>query len=506
MATSGMCSSFSELDDLTSVRRYPSFCFSSTSIATKVSSAMNGASKTAGAPASSASCVAATRPAPAWCGRSISTPPGYRARASSPPWRPWSNRSWSTLSGWSSSASGSCTSHHSFLWHWRPDVKRDLERRYGTVVKVAQPTPPKLGREHSPPTSSPFESPHPLISRPLGSPHPLTQDQAFGFKFQPALFLTPCPSPVRWSSTLSLSRALVLTPCPPLPAGEGERGAISERPAQQRCQVIACHIAVRNADHAIARSLEGCRARGVVRPSFTPRVRRALKLEHQPLGGAVKVNDEPMQHVFAPKLEAEDAPLPQQRPCISLSGRCRASQLARLRKLPAGRDTPEWIHKSHARAASSDHQTETPRQRACCCGMRMCSREVAQGSPSPEGSPHPPDPLSLRERGSLRYLCSGDILHRNSRRQVDREPERDKQDAARVVANDGGDGGGRAGRRALSPRAGPRGDRPGRTTAAGSRGAVPGADRRHSDTGSAARQERDLVRWSRRQRGGAARL
>src|SRR5256712_6224815 len=92
------------------------------------------------------------------------------------------------------------------------------------------------------------------------------------------------------------------------------------------------------------------------------------------------------------------------------------------------------------------------------------------------------------------------------KRRVDREPERDEQDAARVVANDGGDGRRRAGRRALSPRAGPRGDRPGRTTAAGSRGAVPGADRRHSDTGSAARQERDLVRWSRRQRGGAARL
>src|SRR5207244_5246977 len=47
------------------------------------------------------------------------------------------------VSGCSSSASGSCTSHHSFLWHWRPEVKRDLERRYGTVVKVAPPPPPK---------------------------------------------------------------------------------------------------------------------------------------------------------------------------------------------------------------------------------------------------------------------------------------------------------------------------------------------------------------------------
>src|SRR2546422_11421976 len=45
-------------------------------------------------------------------------------------------------------ALGSCTSHQSFLWHWRPEVKRDLERRYGpasgdwwfgTGVKVARP-------------------------------------------------------------------------------------------------------------------------------------------------------------------------------------------------------------------------------------------------------------------------------------------------------------------------------------------------------------------------------
>src|SRR5205823_11438491 len=74
-----------------------------------------------------------------------------RVRAASPTWRPWSNRSCSTLSGCSSSASGSCTSHQSFLWHWRPEVKRDLERRYGTVVKVAQTPPRKLGREESPP-------------------------------------------------------------------------------------------------------------------------------------------------------------------------------------------------------------------------------------------------------------------------------------------------------------------------------------------------------------------
>src|SRR2546428_608627 len=55
-------------------------------------------------------------------------------RATSPTWRPWSNRSCRTLSGCSSIASGSCTSHQSFLWHWRPEVKRDLERRYEIVL------------------------------------------------------------------------------------------------------------------------------------------------------------------------------------------------------------------------------------------------------------------------------------------------------------------------------------------------------------------------------------
>jgi hypothetical protein len=26
-----------------------------------------------------------------------------------------------------------CTSHQSFLWHWTPEVKRDLESRYGAA-------------------------------------------------------------------------------------------------------------------------------------------------------------------------------------------------------------------------------------------------------------------------------------------------------------------------------------------------------------------------------------
>ncbi len=204
--------------------------------------------------------------------------------------------------------------------------------------------------------------------------------------------LSSSSSPVRWSSPPATGREsfrvplsrVVLTPCPPLPAGEGERGAIFERPAQQRCEVVACHIAVRDADDSITCGLQDCRTRGIMRPSLTPRVRRALKLEHQPLGGAVEVNDEPVQHVLAPKLETEDAPITQQRPCISLSGRCRASQLARLRKLAAERDTPEWIHTGQTCAASSRHQN----QNIAPWSMLLRLRGGSTGLP-----------LSRRERG-----------------------------------------------------------------------------------------------------------
>src|SRR5438309_80313 len=117
-------------------------------MATKVLSTMNVASKIAGARASSAFCMAATRSAPAWCGRSMRTPPGKRCRAASPTRRPWSKRSCRTLSGCSSGALGSCTSHHSFLWHWRPEVKRDLERRggAGAMIKGSKEADPSLSR------------------------------------------------------------------------------------------------------------------------------------------------------------------------------------------------------------------------------------------------------------------------------------------------------------------------------------------------------------------------
>jgi len=55
-----------------------------------------------------------------------------------PTWAPWSKRSWSTLVGWSSTASGSCAFHQSGLWHSVPAVKRDLEW-WRALVAAKQP-------------------------------------------------------------------------------------------------------------------------------------------------------------------------------------------------------------------------------------------------------------------------------------------------------------------------------------------------------------------------------
>src|SRR2546427_735383 len=143
-------------------------------------------------------------------------------------------------------------------------MKRRRAGRSGSHRCIPPGDTPRVSRcgSRSSRESSPPRPPLPSGGPPPQPPPPTSASRP--------LFSPPCPP----------SRSLVLTPCPPLPTGEGERCAISERSAQQRCQVLACHIAVRNADHSIPRGLEGYRARGIVRPSFPPRVRRALKLEH----------------------------------------------------------------------------------------------------------------------------------------------------------------------------------------------------------------------------------
>jgi hypothetical protein len=59
---------------------------------------------------------------------------------------------------------------------------------------------------------------------------------------------------------------------------------------------------------------------------------------------AIEVHDESVQNVLAPKLEAEDAAIPEQRPRVPLGGRGVLPELAREVELPAPGGIKQRIH------------------------------------------------------------------------------------------------------------------------------------------------------------------
>ena len=141
MATSVRCISFTLVVDFTSVtQKPPSAPRSRISTATYTESARKLASYTTGAPEASAVRVASRRASYASWGRSISTPPGTCARATSPTRRPRANTASSIGSGVSSAAPGSCTRHQSCFAHWIPATTRDLERPGGRAGTMGDAT------------------------------------------------------------------------------------------------------------------------------------------------------------------------------------------------------------------------------------------------------------------------------------------------------------------------------------------------------------------------------
>ena len=74
--------------------------------------------------------------------------------------------------------------------------------------------------------------------------------------------------------------------------------------------MVAGDIAIPDADHAVAGSLQECRTSGIVGLSVAPVVRVALELYDEPLAGAVEVHDETVQDVLPAELQAKDAPIP----------------------------------------------------------------------------------------------------------------------------------------------------------------------------------------------------
>jgi len=84
---------------------------------------------------------------------------------------------------------------------------------------------------------------------------------------------------------------------------------VGEGPSQDCFEPDSRNLAVGHPDHVKAGGLEHFRASGVVGSLIRTVVRVALQLQHQPLGGAIEVDDEATQDVLAAESQAEYAAL-----------------------------------------------------------------------------------------------------------------------------------------------------------------------------------------------------
>ena len=135
-------------------------------------------------------------------------------------------------------------------------------------------------------------------------------------------------------------------------------------------------------------------------------MRVTLELQHEPLGGAVEVDDEAAEDVLATEFEAQYAAVAKQRPRVALSGSRGPSQLGRECDLLCPCNASERVH--HTMVTCSAGVVLTPLARA---GPKRCavltpvplSTDVERGT---NGGPQGidlsvPSPLSAyAERGT----------------------------------------------------------------------------------------------------------
>ena len=85
--------------------------------------------------------------------------------------------------------------------------------------------------------------------------------------------------------------------------------------------MVGRDVSVPDANHTVTGGFEEFCTGGIIGLSVARIVRVALKLQDEPPGRAVEIHDEAVQDVLATKLQAKDAPVPQQRPRVALGRR-----------------------------------------------------------------------------------------------------------------------------------------------------------------------------------------
>jgi len=149
--------------------------------------------------------------------------------------------------------------------------------------------------------------------------------------------------------------------------------------------VFSAHVLVAYSDHSIARSsqkLGTCAVIGLLSSSV---VRVSLQLDDDAFSRAVKVNDEPVKHVLPPELQAEDASVTQQRPCMTLGGSTPIAQRAGERESLRRPEATERIHRARMPMQLRVEVTRIP---------RMCRKHCPANSPFV-----PPLPKGEGDRG-----------------------------------------------------------------------------------------------------------
>ena len=91
--------------------------------------------------------------------------------------------------------------------------------------------------------------------------------------------------------------------------------------------MFSTHVLVPYSKNTIARRCQKLSTRAVINLSSWSIVHTPLELDNHAFAGAVKVNDEAVQHVLPAKLQTEYAPIAQQRPRMTFGGSGSAAQL-----------------------------------------------------------------------------------------------------------------------------------------------------------------------------------
>ena len=148
--------------------------------------------------------------------------------------------------------------------------------------------------------------------------------------------------------------------------------------------MVSAHIFVVHSNDSIACSFQQLSPCAVIGLSSSSVVHTPLELDNEAFARAVKVHDEPVQHVLPAELQPEYPPIAQQRPSMTLGGSRPMAQCASERESLRWPEATKRIHRARMPPRPHVKATRIPRRE----NKRRSVRTFLAS------------PLSRRERGT----------------------------------------------------------------------------------------------------------